>query len=94
MKTIHKYVLNHVYSGGKTVITAPANAKFVNVANQNEELCVWAEVCTTNPLIHYEFQVYSTGEEIVNEADVERDFLGTVLFNRGAFVTHIYQLYK
>ena len=61
----------------------------MSVKNQNNDVFIWAEVNTDNPVEKKEIIAYTTGEDL-NPCEGKR-FLGTVLLNQGYYVWHIYE---
>ena len=87
MNTIFKYALNP----NDLNLKMPVGAKILSAHNQNNQICIWAEVDTSAELELVGFEILGTGHEIViNENN--REFIGTVLIHDGELVFHVYKL--
>lgn len=86
MKVIHKMVLSQ---NRKQSFDLPSGAKIVHFGLQNGFACIWYE-CNPNTSWRDDYIQYTflTGEDIDVPDDAE--FLGTALFDGGAFVVHYY----
>lgn len=86
MRTIWKYKLNQ-YS--KLAIQMPKNSNILCVKHFQGDICLWAEVNTTDGMEELEtryFAIYGTGWEM----DLDNSkYIGTVFEN--IFVWHIYE---
>jgi hypothetical protein len=98
MTVVHKFLLQ---TRGVQVLTMPKGAKFLSVANQQEDLCLWAEVPDEEPpssdaapiglgLEARTIAIYGTGHSFPD--DINQQFLGTVLLRQGHLVVHIYEV--
>lgn len=85
MKTIYKYPLNPA----DLYILMPIGAKILSVAQQDNQICLWAEVDNEAPEGLVGFEVFGTGHEV---PDNDREFIGTALINDGEFVFHVYKM--
>lgn len=82
MRTVHKYALRDV----ENHVTTFEGVRFLHVANQREEIALWAEVDTEAPEVVRTVYVVGTGHEV--PAGVE--YVGSALMSGGAFVFHVY----
>jgi hypothetical protein len=82
MNTVHKYVLQTPVSSVDTY----EGARFLHVANQHEQICVWAEVNTLERECVRTLFIVGTGHEVPKGAD----YIGSALVDGGSFVFHIY----
>jgi len=82
MKAVHKYVLNDVEQGVSTF----ERAKFLHVANQREQICLWAEVNTLERECVRTVYVVGTGGEVPSGTT----YIGSALMADGDFVFHVY----
>jgi len=74
-----------------TEVSMPTGAKILEVQNQDESLCVWAEVDPDTPMMERRFfHVYRTGHNMYEEC--EETYLGTAQFQRGEYVFHLYEV--
>lgn len=89
MKTIWKYELDPK----SLKIKMPKNAKILSVGEQYGNICLWAEVDPTPVLEKKDriFEVFGTGHKIYEDMGVERKFIGTVKFENGALMFHVYE---
>lgn len=86
MKRIFKYELPVMET---QLLTLPKNARVLSVANQRDNLVLWAAVDPqAKDVESHLITIGTTGNTL---PDVQNtDFLGTVLFNNGSFVTHVF----
>jgi hypothetical protein len=82
MKTIHKYIL----SDAANKVPTFAGARFIHVANQREQIAVWAEVNTLERECMRTLHVVGTG----HQAPPFAEHVGSALVDGGTFVFHIY----
>lgn len=82
MRTIHKYVLGDAMNQVQTF----ERAKFLHVANQREQITVWAEVNTLECECLRTLHVVGTGHEV--PAGVR--YVGSAVMAGGDFVFHVY----
>jgi hypothetical protein len=87
MKTIWKYTLDPA----KLEIKMPRGAKLLTASEQNNEICVWAEVDTYASEEWVIFEVYGTGHEIP-PLTYERDYIGTAKLEGGSLILHVYKI--
>jgi hypothetical protein len=83
LRQVFKYYLP---THGSIVMPMPRGWGFCAVRQQADRLVLWAEVDPSAPRESQQFFVYMTGEEI----DPKAYYLGTVLFNEGSYVVHVY----
>ena len=70
----------------------PVGAKIIHVGNQNNYVCIWAEVNSGNPCETRCFEIQLTGQPLGGDGeDTYRAYLGTVLLNKDTFVAHVYE---
>jgi len=90
-KAIYKYPLE--LKPDAQEIELPMGAKILSVANQREQICVWAHV---NPDVKetqtFQFKIFGTGHPC--ELPANAQFLGTVLIAGGSFIWHIFFVEK
>lgn len=82
MRTIHKYTLNATTNAVSTY----ERARFLHVANQREQITVWAEVNTLERECLRTLHVVGTGGEVPRGAA----YIGSALMADGDFVFHVY----
>lgn len=82
MRTVHKYVLSESVNQVSTF----EGAKFIHVANQCEQITVWAEVNTLARECSRMLYVVGTGHEVPRFGE----HVGAALMADGAFVFHVY----
>ena len=85
MKTIHKYQLDP----RDLNLSLPVGAKLLAAQEQNNQICVWAEVDTEADTELVGFEVFGTGHEMT---DAPREYIGTAFIDGGGFVFHIYKM--
>jgi len=83
LRQVFKYFLP---THGSSVMSMPRGWGFCAVGQQSGKAVLWAEVDPSAPRSPQQFFVYITGEEI----DPKAYYLGTVLFNEGSYVVHVY----
>ncbi len=85
MQTIHKQSLTI-----ETIqaILIPVGAKFLSVALQKENLCIWYECNPAMEKITRIIHMYGTGHEVSNK---QLRFIGTVQLYNGDLVFHIFE---
>lgn len=82
MKTIHKYVLSDV----RNEVSTYEGARFLHVANQREQITVWAEVNTLARECMATLHVVGTGHEVPRGVA----YVGSAVMAGGDFVFHVY----
>ena len=90
MKTIWKFVLS---PQGLQTIEMPAGAKLLYVREQNNDICIWAEVDRYSWKEDRTFEVFGTGHERydADSVEAERTYLGSAHLQGGALVLHVYE---
>ncbi len=89
MKTIWKFEL---VVFGRQDIEMPVGAEIIHIGNQNNHICMWAEVNSDNPCENRVFELLTTGHPMPNREDGKyRKHLATVLLDQGMFVAHVYE---
>lgn len=86
MKRIFKYELPVMET---QLLSLPKDSQVLSVENQRENLVLWASVdLRTKESERHVILIGTTGNPLPNLDNA--DFLGTVLFNNGSFVTHVF----
>lgn len=80
---IYKYPLQLV---GRQVIKISEGHHILAAQLQGENICLWAEVCTDQPLVEVPIFIVGTGQEVPFDAC---GYLATV--QKDGFVWHIYE---
>lgn len=83
-EVVWKYTLPEV----ENQIVMPIGAQVLTVAEQHNEICLWAKV---NPEAEYEtrtFQVIGTGHAELNGGET---YLGSTQIRNGNFVFHVFE---
>lgn len=86
MKTIWKFPLE-----AKVMqrVFMPSGAQILNVREQGNTICLWAEVQTENKTEERVIEVFPTGSSI--QTGVARSYLGSAHINNGELVFHVYE---
>jgi len=90
MNAIYKYELA---SPGKTSLAIPRGGKILSVGNQSENLVMWVLVDTLEDRNDFvDIRAFETGQEI-DDCFLDEDckFLGTVVFESGHYVVHVFR---
>lgn len=88
---VFKYVLPTAPdSKGTVVVEMPDTAQILSVANQSEKLVCWARVPRAGKPVLVRFLLAETGQDFV--LPVNSRFIGTVMFDRGSYVLHVWGL--
>lgn len=82
MRVVHKYTVHP----SELSVDTYEGARFLHVANQREQITVWAEVNPQAPRCARFLHVVGTGFDAPEDAD----YIGTALMASGTFVFHIY----
>lgn len=96
--TIHKYDIGSqkMSAQGTIEVLMPADAQVLSAHNQFGKLIIWAKVPSDEPAAVYRrLLVVGTGQQIdSNETEMPNgaEFVGTVLFNQGSTVLHVFDL--
>lgn len=93
MKQIYKYEIPNLM--GISEIEIPTNdtpyVEPLSVANQNNKLVLYTQVDLAKPVKTYKILSVLTGGTVPEDTDDETYcFLGTVMFDNGAFVVHVF----
>jgi hypothetical protein len=72
-------------------VMMPVGAKLLTAQIQNNSICVWAEVDTKAEREEVIFEIFGTGHSMPWNMGVDREYVGTVQFNNGDLVLHIYK---
>ena len=91
MKTIYKYELGLTQE--QEGIDMPVGAKIIKISNQHYGVCIWAIVDTEMKMEKRTFAVYGTGHEI-KMALSKLNHLGTINWNDGNYIWHIFEILK
>lgn len=83
MITVYKYPLT---ISSQQEISIYSQHKILSVGEQNEILCMWAQVDTDNEIVNLPILIFGTGHPM---PDKNMNFVGSVLTARG-FVWHIF----
>lgn len=86
-RTIWKYTLR----GSREAKKMPQGAQILTAAEQRGDICVWALVDPTAPLVERAFTVVGTGKDADHLTDAAQ-YVGTVLLVHGALVFHVFDL--
>ncbi len=88
MKTIHKYRLPHT---GINYVSMPSSAQVLHVAEQDNELTMWAMVDANMTYADgVEIHVYGTGSYSISEGVNHLNHVGTVIMTEGP-VWHVFR---
>ena len=88
-RVIYKYELP---VSDSPVIKMPIGAEILCVDNQNDTLYIWAIIDPNAEQVSMKFKVFVTGQIINDNLVLKRDFIGTVLFNNGSLVFHVFYM--
>lgn len=83
-EVVWKYALPKVVNP----VEMPSGATVLAVAEQHNEICLWAKVNPANPKATRVFQVVGTGHA---ELDGTEAYLGSAQLNNGNFVFHVFE---
>ncbi len=85
--TIHKFEL---MKDGETIVVAPIGSQILSVQNQREKLVLWMRVYPEDEITsELRFVSHLTGEFVAKNPG---EFIGTVQFDRGDFVCHVFRV--
>jgi hypothetical protein len=84
MQVIYKYSLTAIT---EQFVDMPASAKLLRVGEQFGELCVWALVENTMPVVKRKIAIIGTGNPIFGELG---RYVGTAFMHAGALVLHVF----
>lgn len=93
MKKIYKYTLKSL---GEIRLNMPNGAIIRKVAEQDGDICIWAEVNTGCAEVERRFEVFGTGQEMPTEIlGARRSYLDTVFIDTPIvpfqLVFHVYE---
>ena len=83
-EVVWKYTLSEVVNE----VEIPAGATLLMVAEQHNEICLWAKVNPAAEKATRTFQVVGTGHA---ELDGTETYLGSAQLNNGNFVFHVFE---
>lgn len=86
-KTIWKYVL----IPEQLTVSIPEGATILTAREQGDDICIWAEVYTENPLETRTFEIFGTGHDIPVGIMIDRKYIGTAVLLGGRYVFHVYE---
>lgn len=91
MKTIFKYPINlNPYVNQE--VWMPPDAQILTVQIQKNQPCIWALIDTDDIRAKaFQIEIFETGQEIEQENDVERRYLGTCQMDDGDYVFHVFE---
>ncbi len=86
-RQIHKFPLRvSTLATGDAQIEMPYKHRILTAREQGDDICVWAEVDTTSPMIARRFRVVGTGHDAPGDAT----YIGTAMLLGGRLVLHVY----
>lgn len=85
MRTIWKY---EIPLRQDITLEMPQGAKILSVQTQGDQPVLWAEVVNTKPMETRYFVLVGTGKHVPTYAS---KFLGTLQFEGGTYVFHLYE---
>jgi len=71
-------------------IEMPSHSQILSIQGQRDDICIWALVNPKLPVVARTFEIVLTGMPILPNSSY-RKYLGTVLFDEGSYVTHIFE---
>jgi hypothetical protein len=83
-RTIWKYALSPRGIG----ISMPVGAKVLTAREQNDAICIWAEVDPEAEKVLRHFRIYGTGHDMPDDPGT---YIGTTSFRGGALIFHVYE---
>lgn len=83
--TIWKYPLELTDSQS---FRMPKGAKLLTVAQQYQQVCLWAQVDPKAPTEERRFEIRGTGHPLGDAA--EMDYIGSVILASGSLVFHVF----
>ena len=86
-KTIWKFPL---YVSDTVRVNMPKGAEILTVQRQGEQACLWAIVDATAEREERVFEIYGTGNGMVQDMGIQRKYIGT--FQEPPFVWHVFEL--
>jgi len=95
MRTIFKYELKGVcHQNMVEPVLMPHDARFLHVGSQGDSMFIWAEVDTESSELEFNFEVFGTGHEMVEDMGIARIHIGSLIMNEGALVFHVYHRFN
>ena len=88
METIYKYELE---VKDFQSIEMPKGAEILSVQSQAGIICIWAKVDTESTKRKRSFEIYGTGQEIIEKNINQRKYLATIQLMGGRLVYHIFE---
>lgn len=95
MRTIHKTSFPLDRLTDTLVVSLPTGSEILSVGNQHETLVVWYKTDTDkkdHEKQNHKLRIATTGNPLGIERVVPSRFLGTVQFQDGAFVVHVFEI--
>jgi hypothetical protein len=89
LKCVYKYTIGEPAITGVIAIDIPGNAKILSAHNQREQLHIWALVDPNAVFRQRIFHYFGTGIKFKNHDLLQ--FIGTVMFDNGNFVVHVFE---
>lgn len=86
---IYKYTLDVTQPVNR--VQMPKGAKILHVASVNDQVCVWARVIPTAPLVDRSLSMVDTGEPLLADHKTSR-YIGTAVLVSGQLVVHVFDL--
>jgi hypothetical protein len=90
MRVIYKYTLQKLYK--EQVLKLPVARTLLSISEQHGNIAMWYEVDTHEPeggptkVTGVAFQCFETGDQVPDGWQ----YMGTVLFDGGSYVLHVY----
>ncbi len=72
-------------------VRMPVDTTILFVGEQNNKICIWAEVNPEAKTEERNFEVYGTGHNIHYDMGTNRKYLGTAMLYSGSLVFHVYE---
>ncbi|MGS0526458.1 DUF7352 domain-containing protein [Zobellia nedashkovskayae] len=85
MKVIYKYPIE---TKDKQLLELPIGFEVLRVANQRNQIVIWALIDEYAKTDEYEIEVHGTGNPIYDSEKTKRKYLGTALCD--PFVWHVF----
>ena len=88
MKTIWKFTIKHL--DAEIVLRMSNGAEILTVQVQHNQICIWAIVDPSAPLVQRYFYITGTGHPL-RENITKYKYIGTFQLNNGALVLHLFE---
>lgn len=90
---VFKYELE-LKSGALQTVEMAENERILHVQAQGQIPCFWAEHPTAGVVVSRKFVLIETGQDCfwIREAEGKETYLGTMHFDGGSYVLHLYEL--